>query len=223
MKLLARALASVLALVSILGLGGCKSIPRPDGSVVGPFHAPKNIRATPSLPHSVARVVVLPVAGPEAVSHETLDAIGAAFHAEFTRAARAELIVLDGVRLQRLAGEPRVRATEPLPDRFLTRLRESSTADAVLFLEVTSYRAYPPLALGIRGRLVTTDTQETLWACDELFDASLAAVRNSARRHAASPAPQPGSPGDLTYTVLQNPDRFAAYVAAVLLRTLPAR
>ncbi len=223
MKLLARALASVLALVSILGLGGCKSIPRPDGSVVGPFHTPKNIRATPSLPHSVARVVVLPVAGPEAVSQETLNAIGAAFQAEFTRAARAELIVLDGVRLQRLAGEPRVRATEPLPDRFLTRLRESSTADAVLFLEVTSYRAYPPLALGIRGRLVTTDTQETLWACDELFDASLAAVRNSARRHAASPAPQPGSPGDLTYTVLQNPDRFAAYVAAVLLRTLPAR
>jgi hypothetical protein len=223
MNLPSRRLALAITLLSIIGLAGCKSIPRPDGSVVGPFHSPKNIRATPALPHSVARVVVLPVAGPADVSHEALNAVGAAFHAEFTRAARAELLVLDGDRLQRLAGQRRMRSTEPLPDRFLSRLREHTAADAVLFLEVTSYRAYPPLALGIRGRLVTTDTQETLWACDELFDANLAAVRNSARRHAASPAPQPGSPGDLTYTVLQNPDRFAAYVAASLLRTLPAR
>ncbi len=215
--------ASLCVLAAIVGLGACKSIPRPDGSIVGPFHAPKNIRAAATFPHSVARVLILPVSGPESVSAEGLNAVGAAFEAEFTRAARAELTVLDSDRLQRLVGERQVRTTEPLPDRLLGRLRESTAADAVLFIEVTSSRAYPPLALGIRGRLVTTDTQETLWACDELFDASVAAVRNSARRHAGAPSPQPGAPGDLTHTILQNPDRFAAYVAATLLATLPAR
>lgn len=223
MKAPARLAATLVTCLAIGAGSGCKSIPRPDGMLVGPFYAPTNIRAAATMPHSVARVVMIPVTGPDSVSPESLAAVGTAFANEFTRAGRAELTLLDADRLQRLVGERSLRTTEPLPEGFLAKLRAGTAADAVLFIEVTSFRAYPPLALGIRGRLVTTDSQESLWACDERFDATLSSVRNAARRHAATPAPQPGAPGDLSHTVLQNPDRFAAYVAASLLRTLPAR
>lgn len=224
MKATARLAAiSILLLVASGAGSGCKSIPRPDGMIIGPFYSPKNIRAAATMPHAVARIVMVPVAGPDSVSPESLTVIGMAFANEFTRTGRAELTLLDGDRMQRLFGERSVRTSAPLPADFLARLREGTAADAVLFVEVTAFRACPPLTLGIRGRLVTTDSQESLWACDELFDATVASVRNAARRHAASPAPQPGAPGDLSHTILQNPDRFAAYVAASLLSTLPAR
>lgn len=218
-----RPLLALCVLAPCIGIVGCRSVPRPDGAIFGPFYAPQNVRAAPALPHSVARVVLLPLTGSDHADPEVLENIRTVFRTEFTRAARAELAVIDGDRLQRLVGEHRVRTTEPLPDGFLARIREGTAADAVLFVEVTSFRPYPPLTLGIRARLVTTDSQETLWACDELFDARVAAVRNAARRHAATPAPQPGAPGDLSQTILQNPDRFAAYVAAALFHTLPPR
>jgi hypothetical protein len=223
MNATARLTASILMLAAFSTGSGCKSIPRPDGMIVGPFYRPKNIRASATMPHSVARIVMIPLTGPDSVSAESLSGIGIAFANEFTRTGRAELTLLDSDRMQRLVGERGVSTTAPLPADFLARLRAGTAADAVLFVEVTAFRAYPPLTLGIRGRLVTTDSQESLWACDELFDAAAPSVRNAARRHAARPAPQPGAPGDLSHTILQSPDRFAAYVAASLLSTLPAR
>ncbi len=223
MNATARLTAILLILAASNTGSGCKSIPRPDGMIGGPFYSPKNVRTAATMPHSVARIVMIPVAGPDTVSSESLAGVGRAFANEFVRSGRAELTLLDGDRMQRLVGERGVSATAPLPADFLARLREGTAADAVLFVEVTAFRAYPPLTLGIRGRLVTTDSQESLWACDELFDATVPSVRNAARRHAARPAPQPGAPGDLSHTILQNPDRFAAYVAASLLSTLPAR
>jgi hypothetical protein len=95
-------------------------------------------------------------------------------------------------------------------------------ADAVLFVDVTAYSPYPPLALGLRTRLAPIRETEILWATDLHFSAADPSVANSARRHALSLAKSSG-PADLSHTILQNPTRFAGYAAAATFATLPPR
>ena len=60
---------------------------------------------------------------------------------------------------------------EILPRNFCDSVRELSECDAVLFSQLTVFRAYEPLAIGLRMKLVNARTGQTLWAVDELVDA----------------------------------------------------
>ena len=99
--------------------------------------------------------------------------------------------------------------------------------NAVLFSRLTSYRAYPPLALGWSFKLVECPEKpgtvpRILWAADETFDAGNAAVMNSARRHYLAQQTTAGPLAD-SRTVLQSPRRFAQYTLSALALTLPPR
>jgi hypothetical protein len=122
----------------------------------------------------------------------------------------------------RLTGARAIRSVETLPHDFLTRLVADYAADAVLFTDVTTYSPYPPLALGLRAKLVRTDNGSILWSFDTIFSATDTSVVNAARRHWLDTAPS-GTPADFSITALQSPQRFAAYAASAAFATLPPR
>ena len=203
-------------------LAGCQTPSEFDSARSGPFFAPNNFQAVARLPVEIRRVVVLPVADDGRIPEDTLDNLDTVLQTSLGRAQRFELVPLSRPVCARLAGARAIRSVDALPHDFLTRLIADYAADAVLFVDVTSYSPYPPLALGLRAKLVRTDNGSILWSFDTIFSATDPAVANAARRHWLDTAPA-GTPADFSVTALQSPQRFAAYAASAAFATLPPR
>jgi len=214
--------ALAIGIVS-LALAGCETPPRIDHARTGPYFVPANVRGVDRLPATVRRIAILPVAGLPSIPEQNLARLDESFSAELNRSARAETVAIPRDLLMRLAGSRQLSSTDVLPHNFFPRLKGSTSADAVLFVDLTAYSPYPPLKLGVRSKLVDISTGEILWAFDNLFDANEASVVNSARRHYLDSNPSSVGTGDLSSTVLQNPTRFGNYAAHATFVTLPPR
>lgn len=211
----------------LLGLwfAGCSAIPMRDGAVAGPFYTPANVKAVAQIPANVRRVMILPAAGGPAVTEATLMKIDAACKEELTRTAKFEVVTLSRDALAELTGSRQLSSVDKLPPALLDKLfniYNTYGADAVLFIDVTACASYPPLVLGLRTKLAAISDGEILWATDNVFSAAEPAVANSARRHAAALGTDRGTT-TLNHTILQNPSRFASYVAFATFQTLPPR
>jgi hypothetical protein len=207
-------------------VAGCSSIlPKPDGAVSGPFYTPTNVKAVAKIPADVRRVIVLPVAGGPALTEETLLKLDAVCLGELTRTGRFEVVPLSRDKLAEITGTRQISSVDKLPAVLIDKLfniYNSYGADAVLFIDVTTYAAYPPLVLGLRTKLSRVTDGEIVWATDNVFAAAEPAVANSARHHALALGSDHGL-ANLSHTVLQNPQRFAGYAAAATFLTLPPR
>ena len=128
--------------------------------------------------------------------------------------------MLTRAECRRRFGAAEFSSTAVLPHDLLPQLRRDFAADAVLWIDLTAYRAYGPLALGVRAKLSTLDEPRLLWTFDNIFSADDRAVANSARHHFIRQT-HTAVPADLTREVLQSPSRFATYVAAATFATLP--
>jgi len=208
-----------------LALSACSALPKRDGAVAGPFYTPANVKAAAKIPDGVRRVIVLPVAGGPMPTEETLLKLDAICQGELTRTGRFEVVPLSRDKLAEITGSRQISSVDKLPVVLIDKLfniYNSYGADAVLFIDVTTYSAYPPLKLGLRTKLARVTDGEIIWAADNVFAAAEIAVANSARRHAAALGSDRGQV-DLSHTILQNPQRFAGYVAAATFLTLPPR
>ena len=212
---------TLLALV----LAGCSVLPKPDGAVSGPFFTPSNVKGVAKIPAEVRRVIVLPVAGGPALTEETLLKLDSTCQGELTRTGRFEVVPLSRDKLAEITGSRQISSVDKLPAVLIDRLfniYNAYGADAVLFIDVTTYAAYPPLKLGLRTKLARVTDGEIIWAADNVFAAAELAVANAARHHALALGSDRGEV-DLSHTILQNPQRFAGYVAAATFLTLPPR
>jgi len=109
-----------------------------------------------------------------------------------------------------------------LPPDFFDSLREVYACDAVLFCQLTVFRAYKPLAVGWRLRLVDARTRQTLWEADELFDAGQQAVLNGAMHYQRAEL-RNQVPGEGGWLIQNSPRQFSQYAAAQVVETLPRR
>lgn len=205
-------------------LVGCTSLPsQGDGARRGPFFTPTNVHGDTRLPEHVRRIAVLPSAGDGTLEETSLTVMDQAFGTELNQTGRAEIVPLSRDQIGLFTqGRRQLVSTDALPFGLLEKVRKVTAADALLFTDITSYSPYPPLRIGVRMKLVDLSTGNLIWAFDTVFDASAPAVANSARRHFLDRNPSV-APGDLSYTVLQNPSRFASYVGAAAFSTLPSR
>ena len=213
----------LLAIATAL-LAGCET---PNATAVDfhPPYKPDNIfLAGGKLPGDIKRVVVLPlscdgrqtdlVLGCEALEPVLLEELIKAKHFEVVKITRDEL--------RRLTGRANWTGLEVLPSGILNSLRKEFGCDAVLFSELTEFRAYPPLAIGWRLKLVDVRKKNTLWAGDEHFDAGNSAILAGARlyqRHAQVVLDDNAS----GWLAVNSPRRFGQYSIDSLLGTLPAR
>lgn len=214
-----------LFLVSSLFLFGCSALPKHDGAIEGPFFTPANVRATVRIPADVRRVVVLPCAGGPSLTEETLNMLDGVFQTELNKTGKFEVVPLSRDTLAAMTGSRQINSVEKLPTVLIDKLFNIYNpfgADAVLLIDITSYSPYTPLVLGVRTKLSRVTDGDIIWATDNIFASSDTSVANSARRYAYKLGTDRG-PTDLNHTILQNPQRFADYVAAATFLTLPPR
>lgn len=205
---------------AVLGLaGGCMHPGPHDAARLGPYYEPKNIMAEPNL-GGLRRVVVLPVWSGNVAPAETAAELDLEVANALQRTHRFEVVhVSREDSLRRFRVESFSSASALPPDLF-ARLQREYAADGVLFVDVTVYKAYRPIAIGFRSKLASIDGQRLIWTFDNVFSSDDPAVANAARRHFLD-SDQRGVPADLTHSVLQSPTRFAAYVTAAMFATLP--
>ena len=210
-----------VALSSALLLGGCMIPPSDDAARIGPFFAPSNYTGGPQLPATLRRVVLLPIAGGTVAPAESVAALDPVFTAQLQRQNRFEIVTLTRAEcLQRFQAEE-FPSAGALPATLLNRLQREFGADGVMFIDLTVFKPYRPLAIGVRAKLATVeDPARLVWTFDDVYSAAEAPVANSARAHFLE-SDGGRIPADLTPSVLQSPGRFATYVASSVFSTLP--
>ena len=204
-------------------LCGCSIKPLKD-PIHGPDYQVRNVyRREHLLPVNLRRVAVLPVS----IKAATADLISGqralepVFQNELTKASRFETILVEPSRLKEWTGRESWDAYEDLPPRIFQILAERTGAEAVLFPHLTEYKAYPPMAIGWRMKLVETNAS-AIWAVEELFDASSEAVSNSARRYDRANVKNNPALED-SRSIHLSPSRFGQYTLQAVLETLPSR
>jgi len=199
--------------------------------------------ASPVLPDDLKRVVILPLACEESRIDLSsgCELLGSVLQAELVKTKKFEVVPIGYEMLHSLTGRPGWTGAEVLQPDFFNSLQRAYGCDAVLFCQLTTFRAYAPLAIGWRMKLVDTHTQKIIWAADEIFDASEPAVAKSAEQFQKQQQNVHGETKSLLktllkladrqtlpatddeWTILNSPRYFGQYSAGKLLQTLPKR
>ncbi|MEO5959537.1 MAG: hypothetical protein ABIZ49_08070 [Opitutaceae bacterium] len=216
---IATVVSAALAAVVFTLSPGCMTPGPYDAARVGPFFSPVNQAGESSL-GGIRRIVLLPIAGGSLASSEVASALDPVFAGALQLEHRFEIVPLSREECLRRFRAEAVSSVASLPADFLTTLGRDFNAEAVLFVDLTVYRAYRPLALGLRAKLAAIDGGRLIWSFDNVFSADDPAVANAARHYFLG-ADRSGVPADLTPAVLQSPTRFATYAASAMFATLP--
>lgn len=206
-------------LVAAFLLAGCQGGRLLEPAWHGPFFEPRNHLGDLNL-GGIRRVVLLPIHGSHVAPEETLVNLEPVLVEALQREMRFEVVPLSRQEIQRRFATRELSSAWVLPATLLSHLREAFGADAVLFVDLTVFSPYRPLAQGWRARLALTDSGRMVWSFDEVFAANDPAVVNSVRRHLLA-RDQARVPVDASPGVLQSPTRFAGYAAATMFATLP--
>ena len=205
-------------------IGGCQSAPF-DLAVLQRSYRPDNIFAyPPKLSPNFQRVAVLPIAAesPGDDLPEGCAALTPVLREQLLKTKKFEVVAVDPSCLRGGTGRPAWTGTETLPADFLAFLRREYGCDGVMFAELTTYRAYAPLAVGWRLKLVDARSGQVIWAADELFDARRPAVARGVQRFTEPGLALPFLHQD-NWIAINSPGQFGSYAAATLLGTLPDR
>jgi hypothetical protein len=205
--------------------GGCQSVSLPKLSLPGressKRFSPDNHVHAGAIPAHVRRVAVLPL-HTDAWRAGEIATIDAALREALAGMERFELAPISRAELARRFHQETFESSSALPADFLAWLRTDFGADAVVFLDLTHYGPYQPVALGVRAKLVTCVEGDAIWSFDSLFDAADNEVAAAARRFSADG--RRGAPAAEDNTgILQSPARFAKFVGHATFTTLPLR
>ena len=211
-------------LMAGLLLAGCAT-PEKHSSQSKSAGRPQNVFLdTKVLPASLRRVAVLPLACEESAAalSDSCDTLRPGLMEELLRTRKFEVVSVNPEILRRRTGRADWTGAETLPVDFFSLLQRQYGCDAVFFCQLTTFRAYAPLTIGWRMKLVDARTQQIIWAADEVFDTKQPAVGVGAwlveqgRQMVAVEFTD-------EWAVLNSPTRFGRYSASQLLATLPER
>lgn len=185
-----------------------------------PFH-PTNLYPTERLPANFSRVAVLPYYFADEDS-PLLDYVDEVFHQELAKQRLFETVRVSTEQMKALFGKQRISSSSQLPETFLADIGTATGANGILLVDLDSYRAYKPLALGVRAKLVDAKSADFLWAIDETFDAgqpNIILAANQFQRNVQVNNISARTSGSTT----ASPRTFAKYVANSTFSTLPIR
>jgi hypothetical protein len=184
----------------------------------GPFYTPANHLGEASVA-GIRRVVVLPLwVGPD-TPPESAAQLDEVFVAALQRQNRFEVVTLSRAQCLQRFHAAALSSAAALPHDLMATLGREFAADAVMFIDLTVFQPYQPLALGLRAKLASINDTRLVWSFDNVFAAEDPKVANSARHYFLDR--DRSVPADMTGAVLQSPARFATYVAAAMFDTLP--
>ena len=218
-----RRFAGLPGLAALWLLAGCAGLPSlNEPQDTAPAYQPRNFAGDAALPATLRRVVLLPVYAGNVASPETAAALDQALLVALQKQVRFEVVPLPREQNRLRFGAGEFSSVSALPPGYVAKVAAEAGADAVLFVDLTVYQPYRPLAVGFRAKLATAAEVRLVWTFDEVISAGDPGVARSARRQYAR-ADRSGEPVDLSATVLQSPGRFTAFAAAAMFSTLPPR
>lgn len=180
------------------------------------FHA-----QLPGPVNQIRRVAVLPV-DCETRQEASLGELDAAVTMELAKTSMFELVPVTRQALDIRFGRRQFSSVEVLPAELLTTLRADYGVDGILFTDLTHYRPYQPISIGVRSKLVDAHSGQVRWAFEHLFDAGNLKTAAAAQGYYLATTPPPPTlshPHDGA-AVLQSPSRFTKYVAWEAFRSL---
>jgi hypothetical protein len=211
-------LCGALAAAALTVFSGCAHPSRIDPARVGPFYTPDNHTGDANL-GGIRRVVLLPLWVGDRAQVESVASLDEVFRAALQQEKRFEVVSFSREECRRRYKTEALSSVSMLPADLFASLQRDFAADAVLFVDVTTYNPYKPLTLGIRSKLAAIDGGRLMWTFDNVFSAETPSAANSARNHFLDR--DKSVPADLTKAVLQSPSKFAAYAASTMFATLP--
>jgi len=205
-----------LALASLLS--GCVPMLSVEPVRTGPFFTPPNHSGDASL-GGIRRIIVLPAWAGEGTSLESAAELDGVFLTALQQEKRFEVVALSRAECRQRFRAEAFSSASALPHDLFAVLQREYAADAVLFIDVTTYQPYKPIIIGLRSKLASIDGTRLVWTFDNQFSAENPAAANGARQRLLGR--DRSVPADLSGIVLQSPSRFAAYSAAAMFATLP--
>jgi hypothetical protein len=213
----------IAASVLLITFGsGCESISKLNVGPAKPAPAfvPVNHTGDAKLPVGIRRVILMPLAGGSVASPESVAALDPVLISALQLQNRFEVVPLTRVECRRYFQVDEISSVSEIPANLMSVLEREYSADAVLFIDLTVYRAYHPLAIGLRAKLASLADAHLVWSFDNVFSADDPAVASSATRYLKG-RDQGGLPADLGTVDLDSPVRFGSYVSSAMFATLP--
>lgn len=215
-----RAFATFLGALLPGLLAGCMHPSPVDAARLGPFYKPKDFTGVPRLPYGLHRVVLLPADAGRLMPPETKESLDPIIATALQRQQRFEVVTISRDELAKTFGFQEVSSADALPPDFLQTLASKFDAQAVMFVDVTSFFPYGPMTIGLRCKLAEVGTHGLLWSFDEVYSTSNPAVANSLRRFNLHDG-RGNLPFDMSGDALSSPSTFEDYAADATFRTLP--
>ena len=184
-------------------------------------YKPTNLYPVERLPTYFNRLAVMPCYHP-VPSSPVLTFGDDVFVKEMSKFGVFEPISVSTKFCKDFFGKERLSSSETLPENFLKILVEKFGANGVLFIDLHSFKAYRPLSLGVRAKLVDLKSGEFMWAIDETIDSGEASVMVAANLYQRGNHVQALSE-KTSSSILQSPRLFSKFVAHTLFSTLPNR
>lgn len=203
---------------------GCTSVHRVLHAETSP-PPPRNAYQWPGpLPAELRRVALLPLTSGDSITKRepAMSILASALVVELDKLKRFDLVPVTASDLRAWTGRASWRRLDALPPDLLETLNQKTDCDAVLFAELTHYHGYPPLVVGWHFALVSIKDGRTLWALDEVFDATEPSVASAARSFQSRRDALPRALAD-PRSVLMSPARFGRFTAHTSFATLPPR
>lgn len=212
---------AIFAMACLCLLAGCQSSQQ-FARKVGLAEQPKrpgNFYLDEETIVEVERVALLPVHAPAAGLANEAE-IDTQFLSKLTATQLFEVVSLSREDLARRFGQRSFSSAGILNQSLFDYIQATTAADAVVLFDITSYHPFQPIRVGVRGKLITLQDQQVLWAVDELFDAGAQHISRDAevyeKRHMAQfPTSKQHD------SILMSPSRFIAYAAERCILTLP--
>lgn len=212
--------AAVILIIGVFA-SGCSSLQnasnREFNTTFGKKHATTNVYRQ-EVPEHLRRIAVLPFHKGN-FKHVDFGEIERNFALELSKTNRFEMIPISVDSMMELFAQERYSSIENLPTELLGKLHEAYAIDGVLLVDISYFRAYRPVGLGVRLKLLDGRTGEIVWAVDEVYDSSDHAVANAAKvfYKSESIVTYPMNAADLA---INSPNRFSKYVANSVFSTI---
>ena len=100
-----------------------------------------------------------------------IDEVTEAFSVELRKIGSFEVIVPTGNKTT-IIPEHEIWVKGTVNLNTLLTLRKKYDVDAIIFGNITNYRPYEPMLLGVKVGMVSTDTGVVVWSADGVFDSN---------------------------------------------------
>lgn len=207
-------LLPALAAIVLSALSGCATVHRVNSefdTTIGKKRKSTNIYQEGELSPRLTRVALLPLFKGD-YDHMDLSLIEENLRLELTKLNLFEVVNVAPDTMNELFSQERFSSIEVLPTQLIEKLYSRYAVDGLLLVDLSYFKAYQPVGIGMRAKLVNCDTGKLVWAVDEVFDSSNPAVSNAARKFYKTESII-SYPLHETQSALHSPNRFSKYVA----------